>query len=185
MKPAIEGLPRLVPARGMRFGAGCLVLASLAMGAACWRRGPAGEPTAAPWLAVASGARLYSDNAGGIQDSVRTVVRDEATLRQLWGQATTGQATPPSIPRVDFAREMVLVVAAGRKTPRDEIRVDSVRVRRETDASGRTQEVMSAMVRTIEGCGRFSAPAYPVEIVRVRRFDGRVTFTEQRDKATC
>ena len=185
MRPAIEDVLRRLPARGVRFPAACLVLTALAVASACWRRGPAGEPTPAPWLAVAAGARLYSDNAGGIQDSVRTLVRDEATLRQLWGQATTGQATPPSIPRVDFAREMVLVVAAGRKTPRDEIRVDSVRVRRETDASGRTQEVMSVMVRTIEGCGRFSAPAYPVEIVRVRRFDGRVTFTELRDKASC
>src|SRR5687768_11073892 len=117
MRREIENIRRTVPARAVRLPAVCLILASLGLGSACWRRGPAGEPTAAPWLAIGAGARLYSDNAGGIQDSLRTVVRDEATLRQLWERATTGQSAPPPLPRVDFAREMVLVVGAGRKTP--------------------------------------------------------------------
>jgi hypothetical protein len=153
--------------------------------AACSRVLPGGPPTPAPWRGISADARLYTDNAGGIQDSVRMTVRDETTLRQYWQMATQGQAPPPAVPSVDFAREMVLVVAAGRRSLQDEIRVDSVRTARETDASGRTAQVMSAMVRLVEGCGRSTTPGYPVQIIRVPRFDGRVSFTERRERATC
>jgi hypothetical protein len=167
-----------------RLSFACLLLTSILLGAAC-SRGRPGEPGPAPWLPLAPEGHLYTDNAGGIRDSLRTVVRDESALRLFWQQATAGQSTPPPLPTVDFARDMVLVVAAGRMSPEDEIRVDSVLVGRETDANGRREPVMSALVRTVEGCGRFTAPAYPVQIVRVRRFEGRVRFVERRDKAEC
>lgn len=159
----------------------CLVLGA----AACLRPRGGGGPSVERWLPLASDARLYADNAGGIRDSVRTVVRDAASLRRVWQQATAGQASPPPVPNVDFNREMVVVVAAGRMTPQDEVRVDSVQVRRERDASGGSGEVMSVMVRTVRGCGRFNAPAYPVEIIRLRRFDGRVSFVERATRAEC
>jgi hypothetical protein len=166
----------------MRTLAVYLLTALLVVGA-CSRGRQEAPP--APWLPLATDARLYTDNAGGIQDSMRTVVRDASTLRLVWQQATAGQASPPSVPAVDFAREMVLVAATGRMTPEDEVRIDSVRVRHETDASGRVEEVMSVLVSTVEGCGHFTAPAFPIDIVRVRRFDGRVTFIDRRQRAAC
>jgi hypothetical protein len=166
----------------MRTAVACLLVGLLVAGA-CSRGRQAAAP--APWLPLAADARLYTDNAGGIQDSLRTVVRDASTLRLFWQQATAGQVSPPAVPDVDFTREMVLVAAAGRMTPEDEIRVDSVRVRRETDASGRAEEVMSVLVSTVEGCGSFRAPAFPVDVVRVRRFEGRVSFIERRERAAC
>jgi hypothetical protein len=166
----------------MRVAAAFLLVALVVLGG-CSRGRRAAAP--APWLPLAADARLYTDNAGGIQDSVRTVVRDASTLRLFWQQATAGQDSPPPVPTVDFAREMVLVAAAGRMTLEDEIRVDSVRVRRETDASGRAEEVMSVLVSTVEGCGNFRAPAFPVDVVRVRRFEGRVSFIERRERAAC
>jgi hypothetical protein len=161
----------------------CLSICLLLLAGACSRARPAAAP--APWLPLAADARLYTDNQSGIQDSLHTVVRDASTLRLFWQQATAEQSTPPPVPEVDFARQMVLLVAAGAMTLEDEIRVDSIRVRREQDASGRAEDVMSVLVRVVEGCGRFSVTAYPVEIVRVRRFDGRVNFIEQKERSAC
>ncbi|MBX6366072.1 MAG: hypothetical protein IRZ00_19665 [Gemmatimonadetes bacterium] len=158
---------------------------TVAVLAACHRgssaAAPAPQPPALPLLPM---ARLYSDNGGGIQDSVRLVVRDQATLEEVWKQATAGQASPPPLPTVDFTKEMVLVVGAGRKTPEDQIHVDSVAVRRVAGVGGKEEEAMAAIVRTLEGCRRFRADAYPVEIVRVRRFTGPVIFEERQDRAT-
>jgi hypothetical protein len=67
-------------------------------------------------------------------------------------------------------------------TPEDRIRVDSVGVRDVTDAVGETEEVMMVIVRTVEGCRRFNVDAYPVEIVRVPRFEGPVRFVERRER---
>jgi len=82
---------------------------------------------------------------------------------------------------VDFGSHMVVVAGAGRMTPEDRIRVDSVGVREVTDAVGDEEEVLLVVVRTSEGCSRFNVDAYPLEIVRVPRFDGDVRFLERRE----
>jgi hypothetical protein len=160
--------------------AGLLVL----LLAACGRHAAPPPQVAAPALAPISPlARLYYDNSGGIQDSVRLVVRDANALASVWQRATSGQASPPVQPTVDFSKEMVIVVGAGRMTPDDQIRVDSVGMRKE-NADGKVRDILTAWVSTIESCRRFRADAYPVEIVRVRRFEGTVRFAEQRVKPT-
>jgi hypothetical protein len=153
--------------------------------AACMHRS-APAPTAAvnaPLQPLPPMARLYDDNGGGIQDSVRLVIRDAAQLADTWHQATSAQTSPPPVPAVDFTREMVLVAGAGRMTPADRIQVDSVGMRRQTTPEGKTQDVLTAWVSVIQGCQRFQAAAYPFEIVRVRRFDGPVRFAVQRVRA--
>lgn len=121
--------------------------------------------------------RLYNDNGEGITDSVRIVVRDDDALREEWARATRHQSFPAPPPEIDFENDMVIVVGAGRMTPQDRIRVDSVGVRELPDAVGDAERVMLVMVRTIRGCQRLDLDAYPVEIVRVPRFDGPVRFT--------
>lgn len=134
----------------------------------------------APALApVGEGDRLYYDNSGGIADSVRIVVRTADELTDVWGRATSRQSAPPPVPAVDFADRMVVVVGAGRLTPEDQIRVDSVGIRTVTDAAGVDEDVLAVVVRTITGCGRFQVDAYPVEIVTVPRFGGDVRFVER------
>jgi hypothetical protein len=135
------------------------------------------------WTPLAIDARLYYDNNGGIQDSIRMVVRDPDALRVVWQQATSRQASPPPLPEVDFRQHMLLVVAAGRRMPDDQLLVDSVAISRERNAEGRLEETMSAIVRFTQGCGRFQADAYPVDVVRVRRFEGPVRFVERRQMA--
>ncbi len=118
--------------------------------------------------------RLYSDNRPGLVDSLRLAVFTEAELRSRWEQATSGQPSPPSLPAIDFNRDMVLIVAAGRMSPGDQIRVDSVGVR---------GDFFVAVVRTVLACEPFPAEAYPVEIIRVRKTNKTVTFDERRERA--
>jgi hypothetical protein len=158
-----------------------LLFILLAMGG-CGRRGgaSAGPAATAAWRAIPASERIYFDNAGGIRDSLRLVVRDEATLRAVWTQATSAQTSPPPAPVVDFQRQMLLVVAGGRRAPEDQIRVDSVAVLRGSP-SGQT---LAAIVRLSEGCRRLNIDAYPLEIVRVGRLEGPVEFIERRERAT-
>ncbi len=138
--------------------------------AAC-HRGAAGMEMLTP---VLSTARVYYDDGPAFRDSVRMVVRDGAAWRTVWAQATSAQPAPPPLPAVDFEREMVLVVGAGKMTPGDQIHVDSAGVRR---------DFFVAVVRTIVQCRPFPADAYPLEIVRVTRSDKTATFVERRERA--
>ncbi|CAN5819168.1 hypothetical protein BH23GEM11_BH23GEM11_13510 [soil metagenome] len=137
---------------------------------------PTSEPYPAP-------QRLYYDNGGGIQDSLRVVVREEGGLRARWEQATSRQTVPPPPPEVDFGRDMVVLVSAGRMTTEDQIRVDSATVTRSMDQSGEMQSVLVIHVRTTRGCGRFNVDAFPIELLRLRRFDGEVRFSERSSQA--
>ncbi len=161
-----------------------LALAFAAAAAACAHGGAAPPPLSAVLGPVAPEARLYYDDAGGFPDSARIVVREAARWREIWQQATSKRPSPPPMPQVDFDRDMVVVVAAGRRKAEDQIRVDSVGVRKERDAAGNEHDALAVVVRTIQGCGNFNADAYPVEVVRVRRFTGPVTFIERQDRAT-
>ena len=138
--------------------------------AACHR----GAPGLEMLTPVLSTARVYYDDGPAFRDSVRIVVRDGAAWRTVWAQATSAQPAPPPLPAVDFEREMVLVVGAGKMTPGDQIHVDSAGVRR---------DFFVAVVRTIVQCRPFPADAYPLEIVRVTRSDKTATFVERRERA--
>ena len=98
----------------------------------CRGGAPPAPPAPPPAAPLAPTALLYYDNSGGIRDSVRMVVRDQERFRQIWRQATSTQSAPPAAPSVDFDRAMLLVVGAGRMTPEDAVRVDSVSIREET-----------------------------------------------------
>lgn len=158
------------------------VLAFFAATAAGCGRGRAPAPvTPPPPSPMPPPVRLYYDNAGGIRDSMHVVIRDAATLAQYWEQATSTQASPAPLPQLDFGREMAILVAAGRMTPGDEVHVDSLLVRPELNPDSVMVETLTVVVRTVEGCRRFRTEAFPVEIVRARRFDGPVKWETRKD----
>lgn len=143
------------------------------------------QPAApAPLGPVPIEARVFYDNGGGVRDSGQIVIRDEATLRDVWQRATSTQSAPPPLPEVDFRRHMLLLVSGGRMSPDNEIHVDSVGLRRERNVEGREQEVLAVSYTITEGCRKFNRDAYPVEIVRVRRYDGEVRFNGRRERAS-
>lgn len=132
---------------------------------------------------VSRESRIYSDNSGSFPDSARIVILDEETWISTWNRATTFQANPAPRPFVNFADNMVIAVAAGRMTPEDQIRVDSVGVRSVRSEAGDLVEVFEVVVRTSEGCGRLRVEAFPLEIVRTTRFEGEVRFVERREQS--
>lgn len=162
-----------------------LVFALLLLLPSCRRGGgatamPETPPPPAPFPPP---TRMYYDNSGGIQDSLRLVIKQADDFATVWRQATSRQTDPPSPPAIDFGNQMVLVVGAGRMRPDDQIAVDSVYRTRELNAGGDMVETLNVIVRTTTGCRRFNADAYPLDIARVRRFDGPVKFLEQRAQA--
>ena len=158
-----------------RAAALLLCIASIAV-AAC------APPPPAALAPLPEEARLYYDNAGGIRDSGQTVIRDAAEFNRVWHRAT-GQAGAPA-PVVNFSHDMVLVVAGGRMSPADQIHVDSVGVRRESTASGKQVDVLGVVFTVSQACRQFSGDAYPVEIVRVRRYNGNVRFVGRRQRGS-
>ncbi len=131
--------------------------------------GPA--DTVAP---VADWARLYQTDRLGIADSLRVVIQDRFTWSEAWADATSGDPSPPPLPAIDFGRDMILLVAAGRMDPGDRIQVDSVGVR---------DEDLMVVVRTIQDCREFTRDVYPLEIVLVGKSDRRVRWVERREMA--
>jgi hypothetical protein len=128
---------------------------------------------ASPFSPVTSTSLVYRDDGGGIQDSLRVVIQDEALWQEMWQRATSAQMSPPPRPAVDFEREMLLLVAAGRKRPGDQIQVDSVGVR---------NDIFYVFVGTTQGCGQIEADVYPLEIVRVNETERQVVFQETPPK---
>lgn len=167
----------------IRSISGTVATTLLTVAAACGGSSePPGPVGPAPLAPLGAADRLYSDNGEGITDSVRIVIRDPGALQDVWTRATRHQTSPVPPPSVDFEEHMVVVVGAGRMTPQDRIRVDSVGVRTATDAQGDSERVLFVRVRTIQGCQQLNLDAYPVEIVRVPRFDGPVRFTGGRER---
>lgn len=142
-----------------------------------------GARVAAPLGPVPIEARLLYDNDGGIRDSSQLVIRDAGALLAAWERATATQTSPPPVPEVDFRRDMVLLVSGGRMSPADQIRIDSAGVRREATPAGRQQDVLAIIYTVTEGCRRFDRDAYPVEFVRMRRYDGEIRFIGRRERA--
>lgn len=156
---------------------------TLLAAAACGGGGGSGPELPEPMAPFPAPVRLYYDNSGGIADSVRQVIRDAEAFAGAWQRATSRQSSPPGAPAVDFARDMVVVVGAGRMTPEDRIAVDSVGVARTMNSAGRMEEALTIIVRTTTACQQFPIDAWPLEIVRLRRFDGPVRFEERAGQA--
>lgn len=177
-RPSAHGRTPAVP--GLRGGG--LAVALLSAGAALVAAGCGGGALESSLAPVPSSARLYYDDSGGIQDSIRIVVLARDDWQELWSRATSARSEPPRRPVVDFDESMVLAVANGRMNPGDEIRVDSVGVREVRTPGGETREEVGVVVRTVRACSGFEAASYPLEIVRVRRFDLPVTFVERSEE---
>ncbi len=165
-----------------------LLLLALVLVWGCGRGGDAPPPAPAepenPMVPLAQSALLYYDDRGGIPDSTRTVIRDPDAWHTQWERATSRRSDPPPPPSVDFDEYMVLLAGAGRMSPGARIQVDSAGARRERTTEA-DEDVFEVVVRTVHGCEGILADVHPVTIVRVPRFDGRVSFVERSEQGPC
>ncbi|MCC6158657.1 MAG: protease complex subunit PrcB family protein [Deltaproteobacteria bacterium] len=74
----------------------------------------------------------YEGQYSGWTRAQRLLVRDEASWEQLWARVHTPLASPPPLPPVDFARQVVVGVALGSR-PTGGFSVDIVGVKRVGD----------------------------------------------------
>jgi hypothetical protein len=162
----------------MRRSAAILLTLPLA---ACGRHS-APPPPVAPGRraeAVQDADRLYRDDRTAL-DSVRVVISDPESLKLWWGRATADTPEPrPTVPTVDFTKNNVLLVAAGRRNAGDRIRVDSVGFEIRPEPGGGRSEVWFAIVRTIPDCNPFPGTAYPVEVVRIPKVSSQLEFVDR------
>jgi hypothetical protein len=155
---------------------------------ACGRGRPPAGPAPIAQLQITD--RVFYDDDVGLRDSTTAVIMTADSLQRIWGRITSTQSTAaplssaPKLAAARFPTEMLLLVAAGRQRREDGVRIDSVGVRREKNAAGRDEDVLIVQYTIMQGCRRFTDPAYPLEIVSVRRHNGPVRFMGKREVAT-
>ena len=120
-----------------------------------------------------------------IIDQLRLVVRDRAAWVDLWYRMhgedpRRPSITVPSMPEIDFSREMLIVASMGqRPTAGYEIIID----RAYTYERHRRLEVV---VRTItRQCDQFQGSTSPIDIVRLPQTDRSVVFRESVLVSDC
>ena len=122
----------------------------------------------------------FSYNSG-LDQPGRIVVRDHSSWQALWAQIYRGYAPVPPVPAVDFSRDMLVVVALGlRSSGGYSILVDTANEARDSG--------LVVTVRSISPgpkCGVTAALTQPVDIARVPRRDGEVSFLERSEVHTC
>jgi hypothetical protein len=120
--------------------------------------------------------RYYS----GFTEKERLVIRDADQWSRAWARITVGLSPRQPTPSVDFAREMIVLVAMGQRlTGGYAIAVEGV-----YDAGGR----LYVEVRELSpggSCGTTQALTQPIDVVRVPRRDGAVVFVERAETIDC
>lgn len=116
----------------------------------------------------------------GLDEPQRTVVRDEVAWQAAWTAIWRRHSPEPSLPAVDFEREMLVIAALGsRPTTGHGILVDSA------FADG---EGLVIHIRTIAPgarCGTGGALTQPVDVARITRADGAVRFRDRPQVHEC
>jgi hypothetical protein len=107
----------------------------------------------------------------GIQESRQVVITNQPEWVELWRQHTAQKIPPPPPPEIDFAKESVLFVSAGRKnTGGYAIEITGLK------AAGKATEVTVATREPKPGGFNIQALTAPYHIVVVPKLEGDVKF---------
>jgi hypothetical protein len=116
---------------------------------------------------------VIDEQTSGFETSYESVVRDDRAWRSLWSRVYAHEEPPPAIKRIDFRREMVVVVAAGvQRSGGHRISIDRISVR------GKRLEIRYH--RSCPGPGKFSTTmlSQPIQAVRVRKTAGTPEYLD-------
>ena len=110
----------------------------------------------------------------------RRIITDGAEMAAVWAKIHAGQTPVPAVPGIDFAEEMVLVAALGAKPSSGyAIRIDSVTVR------GGRLEAFVRQSRPASGCVLLAVITAPVDLARLPRLGGDVSYREAVEVRGC
>jgi hypothetical protein len=138
---------------------------------------PPGEPLSIVRLRTEPYSFAY---ASGLDNPERIVVRDSESWQTLWARINDGRWPVPAAPTFDFSQEMLVVVALGaRSSGGYTILIDGANV----SENGGT----AITVRSIspKNCGTTAAFTQPIDIARLPRRDGGVSFIERSEVHVC
>jgi PrcB C-terminal len=117
----------------------------------------------------------------GLDQPARLVVRDAATWQAVWNQIDGGQSPVAPPPSVDFSRDMIVMAALGvRGTGGYGILISG--------ASERSSDGIAVIVDSSSpaaNCVVTESLTQPVDIARVPRREGAVTFVERSHETNC
>lgn len=121
----------------------------------------------------------FDDNSG-LVDSLRIVVRDSVAWRSLWAQINRPFIPPPTLPAIDFDRDMIIVAALGAKpTGGYGIMIEGAA----EDSSG--IEVSVVLSAPGNGCALEAARTEPVDLARMPVTKRPVRFRERTVVVPC
>jgi protease stability complex PrcB-like protein len=150
---------------------------------ACHSAFAAGQPSAqqepVPLQRFRDGPMGFSSYSGLI-DSLRVVVRDSSAWRQLWQQINRPFIPPPSLPSIDFRREMVVVAALG---SRPNGGFDVVIEGAAEDSSGIEIDVRRSSPAA--GCPVSAVETQPVDLARLPASARSLRFRERSLVIPC
>lgn len=159
--------------------AGALACALPCAAAACAGDAPTPGSEVAPVMSRIDSNAILLRSGRGLGDPTRAVIRDSATWVDFWNQAHALLEPAPAPPPVNFADSMLLIAALGtRATGGHSIGIDSV-------ARGNTLRVFVTAIAPGPDCMTTMAISWPVQVVRVARFDGSVEFVESGRTEEC
>ncbi len=114
---------------------------------------------------------LAKGHQSGVTKSGERVVRTQAVWEKLWAEHVSIQEPKPPAPKVDFAREMVLVAAMGRK-PTAGYAIEITGVKRQ----GKTLVVSVRHSAPPPGAIALQVITNPVHFIAVPRSDAALKY---------
>jgi hypothetical protein len=117
----------------------------------------------------------------GLRQPVRTVVRTNKAWAEMWAAIHQPANPVPPAPAIDFATEMVIVVAMGEQRSTGY----AITIERVSEAGDGGIDAIVRTRRPGDRCVVGAALTQPLDIVRVPRREGAVRFAEQDETYTC
>lgn len=164
-----------------------LVLGLAALSLSCQAQPPQNSPGQAPAPPPANSnlTRFRTQpfafaQLSGYETSTQLVIRDQASWEQAWKTLHSTVEPLPSLPPIDFEKEMVLLAAMGRKsTGGHNIILESMTAEGDHQVVTVREEVPGA------GCLTSQVLTQPADIARIPRTDQPVTFTVKNESKKC
>jgi carotenoid cleavage dioxygenase-like enzyme len=140
------------------------------------------QPPGTPLSVVRLRSEPYSFSYySGLNKPARLVIRDAIAWRTVWNQIYATQTPVPSLPEIDFSREMVIVAALGSRSTGGY----GILLTAASEAEDEGAVVIVDSSSPGSNCMVTDAFTQPVDIARLPLRRGSVTFTERSHVSNC
>ena len=134
--------------------------------------------TTTPNVKSISFEKLYDTSMGFIKEKKNILVSDQKSLEDLWKEITpTGGDNP--LPKVDFAKEIVAVVALGEYSNCKTLDINQIYEKEGKDI------VQFTVTGVKDGCACTLNISYPVEVVKFTKTSDSIEFEEKSASLDC